>query len=311
MKLVMYERDEQVALGAIYQDRVANLEALALAKGAQTDWFCCTVCFLEGGTKALALAEALLAEAAQEGTYTAWPALREVTLKAPVPAPGKILALAGNYGEHIREGGGQAAAKDTMVPQVFIKPATCLVGPEEEIRLPGPICTSVDYEGELGVVIGRQCHNVPAHDAMAYVGGYLVVNDVSGRRLNIAAPREMTPRAAYFDWLNGKWFDTFAPMGPYLALKDEVPDPQALQLTTRVNGQVRQQTGTEDMLFTVPEIVAWISQFVTLEPGDVIATGTPAGVGATTGTFLQAGDVVEVEITGLGVLRNRVAPALD
>jgi 2-keto-4-pentenoate hydratase/2-oxohepta-3-ene-1,7-dioic acid hydratase in catechol pathway len=311
MKLVMYEMDDLVALGMVYRDRVVDLDDLAMAAGKDEDeasCFCCTNCFLEAGARAVALARELVTDAVEAGMDKSWPKLASVKLRAPIPEPRKILALAGNYREHIREGGGQVQAKDTMVPQVFIKPITALIGPGDDIRLPGPICTSVDYEGELGVVIGKTCHYVTSAQALDYVAGYVIVNDVSGRKLNITAQREANARSGFFDWLNGKWFDTFAPMGPYLVLKDEIPDPQALQLTTKVNGQVRQQASTGDMIFTVPEVVAWVSQFVTLEPGDVIATGTPSGVGATTGTFLQAGDVVEVEISGLGVLRNKVIP---
>ncbi len=310
MKLVTYEDAGKLKLGAVAEGRVADLAALA-GPGERASYFCCARCFLEAGDAAIVAARDLLAGAA--GRTAGWPALGSVKLKAPIPDPRKILALAGNYREHIREGGHEdvSIVKEAKVPDVFVKPVTCVIGPDEPVRLPGPICTAVDYEAEMGAVIGRTCKNVTAERALDYVAGYLNFNDVSGRRLNIDVPREITPRTRFFDWLNGKWFDTFAPMGPYLVLKDEVPDPQCLPIELRVNGQVRQKATTGDMIFSVAETVAWISQFVTLEPGDVIATGTPSGVGATTETYLKAGDVVEMEVKGLGVLRSPIAPPVE
>lgn len=307
MKLVTYEVDKQLKLGAVLGDRVADLAGLAGGRDASR-YFRSARSFLEAGGEAIAAAEALVADAAAGGV-TSWPELSGLKLKAPVPDPRKILALAGNYREHIREGGGTVIPKERQVPQVFIKPVTCIIGTEEGIRLPGPICTSVDYEAELGVVIGKTCHYVRVDDALDHVAGYLNFNDISGRKLNVDVSREVTARTSFFDWLNGKWFDTFAPMGPVLVLRDEIPDPQALDLQLRVNGQIRQQASTGDMIFNVAETVAWISQFVTLEPGDIIATGTPSGVGSATKTFLRVGDVVEMEISGLGVLRNTVIPS--
>ena len=173
-----------------------------------------------------------------------------VNIKAPILDPRKIFALAGNYREHIREGGGEVVPKEQQVPQVFVKPVTTIIGLNDEIRLPGPICTSVDYEGELGIVIGRRCHYVDAAEALDYVAGYINFNDVSGRKLNISAERKPMPRTPFFDWLNGKWFDTFAPTGPFLVLKDEIEDPHALDLELRVNGEVRQTASTGDMIFS-------------------------------------------------------------
>ena len=308
MKLVTYETEAGPKLGAVHEGKVADLAALA-GEGARARFFGSARAFLQGGDEAIATAKAILSAAARGEATASWPAVDTLRLEAPVPDPGKILALAGNYREHVREGGGPVVPKESQVPSVFIKPATCVIGTGKAIRQPGPICTSADYEAELGVVIGATCHNVTPGEALGFVAGYLNFDDVSGRRLNIDIAREITPRTGFFDWLNGKWFDTFAPMGPFLVLKDEVPDPQRLDITLWVNGQVRQSATTADMIFTVAETVAWISQFVTLQPGDVIATGTPSGVGAATGSFLQVGDVVEMEITGLGVLRNTVAPA--
>src|SRR5205814_3530515 len=144
--------------------------------------------------------------------------------------------------------------------------------------------TAVSYNRELVGGIGRPGYSVPAGGARAHVAGYANFNAVSGSKLTIDTPRPDNPRTTYFDWLNGKWFDTFGPLGPYLLTADEVPDPQALAIQTRVNGQLRQRASTGDMIFTLAETIEWISRFLTLEPGDLIATGTPSGVGSTTGT---------------------------
>jgi len=231
-----------------------------------------------------------------------------VQLLAPVPRPPKILCLAGNYAEHWREGGLEAPPKMNHTPEVFVKPVTTIVGPGAAVRLPGPLCTAVDYEGELAVVIGRPAKNVSVERALEHVGGYTNFDDISGRELDVEVVRQENARTGYFDWLNGKWFDTFGPLGPYLAV-DETANPQDLAIKTRVNGTVRQSASTGDMIFTIAETISWISRFLTLQPGDIIATGTPSGVGATTETYLQIGDVVEVEVVGLGVLSNPIVGA--
>ena len=261
--------------------------------------------FLEAGTAGRDLAREIIERTLKRGDASFLVDSASARLLAPIPRPPKILCLAGNYAEHWREGGHEAPPKESHTPEVFVKPVTTIVGPDAPIRLPGPLCTVVDYEGELAVVIGRAAKNVAAEQALNYVAGYANFNDVSGRKLTIDVPRQQTARTGYFDWLNGKWFDTFGPLGPYLVV-DEVSDPQALTIETRVNGVTRQRAVTGDMIFTVAETIEWISRFLTLQPGDLIATGTPSGVGATTQTFLQHGDVVEVEVSGLGVLRNRV-----
>jgi 2,4-didehydro-3-deoxy-L-rhamnonate hydrolase len=285
---------------------VVDLSAAAQARGdaprqALTD----VLAFLAAGDGGRDLAAGVVEWALHRRDPAHVHAASELRLLAPVPRPPKLLCLAGNYAEHWREGGNEAPPRARHTPEVFIKPVTTIVGPDAPIRLPGPLCTAVDYEGELAAVIGRTASNVAPEHALDYVAGYANFNDVSGRRLTIDVPREPTARTGWFDWLNGKWFDTFGPFGPYLVI-DEVADPQALAIETRVNNVVRQQATTAAMIFGVAETIAWISRFVTLQPGDVIATGTPSGVGATTNSFLQAGDVVEVEVAGLGVLRNPV-----
>jgi 2-keto-4-pentenoate hydratase/2-oxohepta-3-ene-1,7-dioic acid hydratase in catechol pathway len=232
--------------------------------------------------------------------------LADVQLASPVPRPDKVLALAGNYRAHIREGGGQVVDRDNSTPRVFIKPLSAVNHHQGIVRIPRK-SNAVDYEIELGVVIGRRCRYLKAADALDYVAGYTVFNDISARRLLI--PDDRAPREGdrWFDWLNGKWFDTFAPMGPYLVTADEVGDPQSLRMRLWVNGQLRQNADTGQMIYGVAELLEWITEFVTLEPGDVIATGTPAGVGNTTETYLRPGDVVEAEIERIGRLSVTVA----
>lgn len=297
----------QERLGVAVNGVVVDLVAAARASGhrdvqALTD----VLAFLAAGDAGRELAAGVVEWALQQRDPAHVLVERELRLLAPIPRPPKVLCLAGNYTEHWRESGAEAPPKARHTPEVFVKPVTTIIGSNAPIRLPGPLCTAVDYEGELAAVIGRPARNVSPERALACVAGYANFNDVSGRRLTIGTAREPTARTSWFDWLNGKWFDTFGPLGPYLVV-DEVADPRALAIQTRVNGAVRQQATTAAMIFSVAETIAWISHFVTLQPGDVIATGTPSGVGATTSTFLQVGDVVEVEVEGLGVLRNPVA----
>lgn len=211
----------------------------------------------------------------------------------PIPNPDKILCIGLNYREHARESGLEVPP----VPVVFAKFRNSLIGPGEAIELPA-ISQQVDYEGELAVVIGRRCHNVRVNDALSVVAGYSAFNDVSARDLQLQVSQ----------WTIGKAIDTFAPMGPGMVPAHLVPDPQKLELTTRVNGQVVQQSSTADMIFGVAEIIAFLSKSMTLEPGDIIATGTPSGVGfkRTPALFLKPGDLVEVEISSIGVLSNPV-----
>ena len=311
MQLVMFASGGRARLGALYDTGVVDLAAAAAAAGEGKEPFCLRSIRLMLATGDLGFDEAHrgLEFARANGDPTWVHDLSSVRLLAPLTNPRKVLALAGNYADHIREGGERPPSPEQSIPAVFLKPATTLIGPGEPIMLPGAICSDVDYEGELAVVLGRTCRNATPDEALHCIAGYSNFNDVTGRTLNVDVQREMSARTAFFDWLSGKWFDTFGPIGPALVTMDEVHNPQALQLVTRVNGEVRQQASTGDMIFGVAEAIAWISEFMTLEPGDVIATGTPAGVGAASGRYLQSGDVVEVEISGLGVLRNPVIAA--
>lgn len=256
---------------------------------------------IEGGKEAL---EKLMTLADEE----LWEPLSKVRLGPPVPRPNKFLALAGNYREHIAESGWTRTPgeEEKLTPYVFMKPpSTTISGPEDPIVIPR-IGRAIDWEVELGVVIGRRGKYIRPEEAYDYIFGYTVVNDVSERKFDAgprSRPREKDP---FFDWLNGKWFDGFAPIGPVVVTKDKIGDPHNLRLSLRVNGQVKQDSNTRYMIFSVPEIVAFVSHMMTLEPGDIIATGTPSGVGDARGEYLKPGDVVEAEVEGIGVLRNPV-----
>jgi 2-keto-4-pentenoate hydratase/2-oxohepta-3-ene-1,7-dioic acid hydratase in catechol pathway len=229
----------------------------------------------------------------------------DLRLLPPVPHPGKLLCLAGNYQEHVTEGGRPAVDKARSVPLLFIKPGTCLSPPGATVRR-SRMTDRLDYECELAIVIGRTTRDVPEAAAMQYVGGFTIANDVSSRRLlhddrDPDAPRG--EREKFFDWLVGKWQDGSLPSGPALVTPDEAGDGSGLHLTLDVNGERRQDGNTSQMIFSVPEVVSFASRYTTLEPGDIICTGTCAGVASSTGRFLQPGDQVVGAIERLGELR--------
>ena len=216
-------------------------------------------------------------------------------LLAPIARPGKVICIGLNYRDHAEETGAEIPSE----PVCFCKFSSSVIGPEQPIRLP-QVATKVDYEAELVVVIGKAGKNIAESDALEYVAGYANGHDVSARDWQIGRPGGQ--------WLLGKTPDTFAPIGPWLVTADEVPNPHQLSIELRLNGEVMQQSTTAEFIFTVQQLIAHLSQLVTLEPGDVIFTGTPPGVGMARDpqVFLQPGDVVEVEVAGLGVLRNPV-----
>jgi 2-keto-4-pentenoate hydratase/2-oxohepta-3-ene-1,7-dioic acid hydratase in catechol pathway len=232
----------------------------------------------------------------------------QADLLVPIARPNKMFFLAGNYAEHIKEGGGTAAERAETFPYVFMKPpSTTLTHPNKPVLIPKAAADGVDWELELGVIIGKKCKNVSEAQALKHVAGYTVVNDVSQRRYRPNPGRTKRERDAFFDWLHGKWFDTFCPCGPCLVSADAVPDPQALKMELTVNGQVKQSGSTGQMVFPVAAVIEFISRMVTLEPGDIISTGTPAGTGAASGTFLKAGDVMRGTIDRIGTLVTPVA----
>jgi len=219
-------------------------------------------------------------------------ALGEVTLAAPVPDAQKIICIGLNYRDHAQETGQEIP----QAPMWFAKFQNSLCGSGADIVLPAAHPDFVDYEAELALVIGRPARNVAAADALAQIAGAMPFNDVSARDLQLQNPL----------WASGKAIDTFAPCGPALVTLDEVEDLAGLTLRTRIDGETLQEGTTANLIFGPAELVAWLSRTITLMPGDIIATGTPAGVGAAQGRFLRDGDTVEVEIEGVGTLSNPV-----
>jgi acylpyruvate hydrolase len=219
-------------------------------------------------------------------------ALADATLNAPITDPQKIVCLGLNYRDHAEETGQEIPT----APMWFAKFANSLSGSGQDIVLPAAHAEYVDYEAELALVIGRRARNISAEHALDHIAGAMPFNDVSARDLQMQNPL----------WTSGKAIDTFAPCGPALVTLDEIDDLGALGLRTRVNGELLQQGTTANLIFGPAEVVAWLSRTMTLLPGDIISTGTPAGVGVAQGRFLKDGDTVEVEIDGLGTLVNPV-----
>ncbi len=226
----------------------------------------------------------------------------DLHIKPPL-RPRKLLSVAGNFVDHIKEGGGNLEPEHTQAPWIFCVPPTQLmIGHREKIKLI-PESRQIDYEGELAVVIGKRAKRVSADQAAGYVAGYTIYNDVSERKPymieHVGQPRQLS------FWYT-KSFDTFGPTGPYITTADEIADPQDLTIRVEVSGEERQNCSTRQMIFTVYQLIEFLTKFLTLEPGDIITTGTPAGVGSATGKFLQAGDIVRIRIDHLGMLENPV-----
>lgn len=233
--------------------------------------------------------------------------IADVRLLTPIPNPPKLLLLAGNYAKHIEEHGGVAAERQETFPYVFMKPpSTTLIGPGDPIVLPNVSPDHIDWECELGVVIGRRCKGVSEAEALEYVAGYTVVNDISDRAYKPNPSRKPRDRDGFFDWQHGKWHDGSCPIGPCILDARSMRDPQALTIRLTVNGEVKQNASTATMIFPVAAVVSFLSRWVTLEPGDIISTGTPSGVGNPTGTYLKPGDTVVAEVVGIGRLENPV-----
>ncbi len=232
----------------------------------------------------------------------------QVQLLVPIPRPNKLFLLAGNYAEHIKEGGGVATERAETFPYVFMKPpTTTLTDPGRPVKIPSISPGAIDWELELAVVIGRRAKGVKEADALSYVAGYTVINDISNRKFRPNPNRQKREKDAFFDWLHGKWHDSFCPCGPCVTSADAIADPQLLELELRLNDQVRQHGSTGQMIFPVAALVEFISNIATLEPGDIISTGTPSGVGNTTGTYLKAGDKLSARIAQIGTLASPVA----
>jgi acylpyruvate hydrolase len=286
MRLVSYRRDGGWRGGILDGGGVRDAAEVAAAAGIDADCTSTRGVLEAGADVQRALADALAA-------VTARP-LSVLELGPPVPDPGKVICLGLNYRDHAEEIG----ASPPVAPILFPKFATSLIGSGAAI-VPPAIAKQVDYEAELAVVIGRRGRDIDVANALGHVAGAMNFNDVSARDLQMQTGQ----------WTAGKAIDTFGPCGPALVLMDEIADLQALRVRCRVNGETLQDGSTADMIFPVAETIAYLSQLMTLLPGDIIATGTPAGVGFTREPpiLLAPGDVVEVEIDGLGVLSNPVA----
>jgi 2-keto-4-pentenoate hydratase/2-oxohepta-3-ene-1,7-dioic acid hydratase in catechol pathway len=263
---------------------------------------------LPAGTGALDLVERWLelAPAVAAATTTAEAlALDAVRLTAPIPLRRDVFCVGKNYREHVaecgRSGYDQPDRSEELpeYPIIFTKATTSLAGPFDDVEAHSGVTRELDYEAELGVIIGRGGRGISRADAFDHVWGYTIVDDVTARDL----------QRRHKQWTIGKSLDTHCPMGPYAVSADEVPDVTALLVESRVNGELRQSAPLKDLIFDIPELIATISAGITLLPGDVIATGTPAGVGIgfDPPRFLTSGDIVEVTITGLGTQRNRIA----
>jgi len=282
MKLVTFVSNGATHIGALVgEDRVVDFSRADASLPKDM------IGFLKGGKATLAAAQ----KAIDSGARSI--ALADVKLLAPVPNPGKIICIGLNYSDHAAETG-QAIPK---FPVVFSKYSNTVIANGENIVLPS-VSNEVDYEAELGFVIGKTAKYVKAADALDYVAGYLPINDVSARDYQNRTSQ----------WTMGKTFDTFAPMGPALTTSDEIPNPGNLKISLTINGETLQNSNTNKLIFGIPQLIEALSEVMTLEPGDVVSTGTPPGVGVARNPkrFIKAGDVVNVTIEGLGTLSNPV-----
>ena len=289
MRLVTFRDDKGTRVGAL--DEAGRVLDLAAADPALPR-------DMLGLIGSGALGAAKMAEAAA-------PVVEGATILAPIPRPTKnIFCVGKNYHEHAKEfasSGFDATAKEVVpeAPVVFSKPPTSVIGPHDEIPSFLDTSNSTDYEGEIAVVIGKGGRGISEADAYAHIFGYTIVNDVTARTL----------QHKHRQWILGKGIDGFCPMGPAIVTADAAGTPPNLAISTWVNGELRQRASIDDLIFGIPTLIAAISAAITLEPGDIIATGTPAGVGIgfTPPRFLKPGDKVRIEVPGIGVLENKVA----
>lgn len=302
MRIITFEHNGHVRWGALKNDYAVDLNlahALFLASRAREPQYLANSVleFLERGETAWSAARETLEFLGERVVDGVMLPLSRVKLRAPIPRPPKIVAIGMNYMDHVREQNGQVP----QYPVLFAKYPSSVIGPYDVIQLHSTETQKVDYEGELGVVIGKTARNVGAADALDYVFGYTVVDDVSARDLQFSP-------YVNGQWIRGKSLDTHCPMGPAIVSRDEIADPQNLPVCTWLNEKVVQDSNTKEMIFGVARLIEFISHGITLEPGDVIATGTPHGVGhhRTPPVYLQPGDLVEVEVGGVGKLRNPV-----
>jgi 2-keto-4-pentenoate hydratase/2-oxohepta-3-ene-1,7-dioic acid hydratase in catechol pathway len=296
LRFLTFRRNNRVAAGVLHgNDQVVDLCGPEAASRGITGHSVLAV--IAGGLPVQAAVRAL-ADAPPVGALLA---LEDVEILAPIPRPAKnVFCVGRNYLDHIKEG---AAARSTnvklpKVPQFFTKPPTAVIGPGAAIRIALGLTTELDYEVELGLIIGVTGRNIPPAAAFEHVFGYTIINDVTARDL----------QRSHDQWFKGKALDGSCPMGPWIVTKDEIPSPEQLELTLTVNGEQRQHARCNQMIFDIPAIISSLSGGLTLEAGDIIATGTPAGVGFSfvPPRFLNDGDVVVARINGIGQLVNRV-----
>ncbi len=298
MKLAYFHTDGSSRVGVVVEDRVYDLAVCAQSVGIDVPDSVLGI--LAGGAETLSAVQRVI-----DGSDQALP-LSTVTLDAPLqPHAGKLFCLAGNYASHIMEGGGHFAGKEKMTPHFFIKPWTTVIATKQAIRIPA-VSTFTDWELELAVVIGKEGRDISVEEAADYIAGYTIFNDISAREVAYRADRELQSGDSFFDWLVGKWPDTFGPMGPWITTVDAVPHPDRLGMKLWLNDELQQDANTGQMIFSPAEVIAYISQFVTLQAGDVISTGTPAGVGHSKKLQLRPGDHIRGEIESLGLLENSV-----
>ena len=293
MKFVTFDANGQERLGVVDAKRgILDLQKASSSLPGNM------IAFIEAGQAALDEAKKVVSAAQDK---PGWLPLAGIKLYAPIPHPRKnIFCIGRNYKAHIEEGARarNIPVKFPPVPEIFSKPFTTVIGPEANVKRHAKNTNQLDYEVELAIVIGKKTLDISAAQALDHIFGYTVFNDVTAR----------DKQAAHGQWFKGKSFDTFGPMGPCIVTKDEFGDPSGHRITLRVNGETRQDSNTSDLLFNVPAIVESVCASLTLHPGDVIATGTPSGValGMTPQKFLNVGDVMEAEVEGIGVLRNKV-----
>ena len=291
MRLVRYH-DKEEHYGALTEDRVVCLPSLAKHLSKKFPERLEDLITL--GTKGVEKAEKLIKNANENDITCASFKVSEITLLAPIPSPPKIVCLGLNYRDH-------AAEQNAPIPDepiIFMKPHTTIIGPNENIVKPSFV-KQLDYEAELAIVMGRKAKNVPVSKAKSHIFGYTILNDISARDIQFRDKQ----------WTRGKSFDTFAPTGPHIITVNQLHDTSNLSIRTLVNNELRQNSTTKNMVFNVYEIIHHLSLVMTLEPCDIIATGTPAGVGFALKPqpkFLQAGDVVRIEIEKIGILENMV-----
>lgn len=299
MYFLTFEKGGHADIGVLTADKKAVLPLAAAEKhvlGSQT-LPTTMLAFIDAGQPAVDLAAKILAKADDKCPRLP---LGEVKVLAPIPRPRKnIFCIGKNYRDHAMEF--EKVKDESAIPKfpvVFSKPPTTVIGPGAVIDSHSEVTQGLDYEVELAVVIGRRGTNIPQAQAMDYVFGYTIMNDVTARDL----------QKRHNQWLKGKGLDTFAPLGPYLVHKSAVADPGKLAISLKVNGETRQDANTDLLIFSIPVLIETISAGLTLEPGDIIATGTPAGVGGamTPPKYLKAGDKLELTIEGIGTLRNTV-----